>query len=162
MGVVAAWPWVLPIVNVMAFLTKVTCPVTKDAWLSYQAALGCTEQVSHASWERFVRCDFYTSEEYLVQVDSQPVHEFRRASVLQLWVSRHDGGHTRSRGDLMRIKNEIVGEEFEAIELFPAEHRVNDAANRTSLFVFLELNGTRAPRYPAGPSERGVGVLGQH
>lgn len=128
----------------------------------HQAALGCSEQACIASWERFAQCDFYANDQYLVQVDRNPVHEFMRAVVLQLWVSRHDGGYTRSRADLMEIKNEIVGEEFEAVELYPAEDRVNDAANRSSLFVFLELNGKRAPRYPAGSFHRGIGVLGQH
>lgn len=148
--------------DLMAQLSKVTCPLERDAWFAYQADLGCKEQVSRASWERFARCDFYADDDYLVQVDKTPEHEFRNAEVWQLWVSRKDGGHTRSRADLMRIKNELVGEEFEAIELYPAEARLNDGANRSSLFVFIELNGKRAPRFPAGPSGRPFGVLGQH
>lgn len=148
--------------DVMAQLSKVTCPVTKDAWFAYQAAIGVKDEVSRASWERFVSCDFYADSEYLVQVDKTPVHEFRNAEVWQLWVSRKDGAHTRSRADLMRIKNELVGEEFEAVELYPAEARVNDAANRSSLFVFIELNGKRAPRFPAGPAGRCFGIPGQH
>lgn len=154
--------WMSRTGDVMAHLTKVTCPVTQDDWFAYQAALGCKEHASRASWERFTRCDFYDDDVYLVQVDKSPDHEFRNAEVWQLWVSRKDGGHTRSRTDLMRIKNEIVGEEYEAIELYPAEARLNDAANRSSLLVFIELNGQRAPRFPAGPAGRALGVPGQH
>jgi hypothetical protein len=38
--------------------------------------------------------------------------------------------------DLQRIKNELVGPEFEAIELYPAESRLVDTANQFHLFVF--------------------------
>ena len=42
---------------------------------------------------------------------------------------RHDWRH------LMKIKNELVGEENEAIELYPANSRVVDTSNQYHLFV---------------------------
>jgi len=40
--------------------------------------------------------------------------------------------------DLQRIKNELVGPEVEAVELFPAESRLVDGANQFHLWCFPE------------------------
>lgn len=44
--------------------------------------------------------------------------------------------------DLQRIKNEILGPEEEAVELYPAERRLVDSANQYHLFCFI---GKEAP-----------------
>lgn len=49
------------------------------------------------------------------RLDKQPIHDWR---------------------DLQRIKNELVGPEHEAIEIFPAESRLVDTANQYHLWVF--------------------------
>jgi len=49
------------------------------------------------------------------RLDKEPIHDWR---------------------DLQRIKNEVVGEEAEAIEIYPAESRKMDVANQYHLFVF--------------------------
>jgi len=48
------------------------------------------------------------------RLDREPVHDWR---------------------DLQRIKNELVGPEHEALELYPAESRVTDTANQYHLWV---------------------------
>lgn len=45
--------------------------------------------------------------------------------------------------DMQRIKNEIIGEEYEGIEIFPAESRLVDTANQYHLWVFM--HGFRMP-----------------
>jgi len=45
--------------------------------------------------------------------------------------------------DFQRIKNELVGEEFEGLELYPAEDRLVDTANQYYMHVFM-------PQYPDG------------
>jgi hypothetical protein len=50
------------------------------------------------------------------------------------------------------IKNDIVGEECEGIELFPAESRLVDGANQYHLWVFE----TPEPRWPVGWDWRNV------
>lgn len=49
--------------------------------------------------------------------------------------------------ELQRIKTELIGEEVEAIELYPAESRVVDTANQYHLFCFprLETDGHKFP-----------------
>jgi len=54
--------------------------------------------------------------------------------------------------DFQRIKNELVGPENEAIELYPKESRLVDIANQYHLFVLA----SPAHRYPFGFGERMV------
>ena len=49
------------------------------------------------------------------RLDKEPIHDWR---------------------DLQQIKNEVVGEEAEAIEIYPAESRKMDVANQYHLFAF--------------------------
>lgn len=51
--------------------------------------------------------------------------------------AEHDWRH------FQRIKNELVGPEFEAVEIYPAESRLVDTANQYYLYVFPE--GCRVP-----------------
>jgi hypothetical protein len=53
------------------------------------------------------------------------------------WLSirRSDRSPRMSWRDLQRIKNDICGEEAEAIEVYPAESRLVDGANQRHLWV---------------------------
>jgi len=71
----------------------------------------------------------------------------------QLNIRRRDGGPIlRDWRHFQRIKNEIIGEEHEAVELYPAESRLVDTANKFHLFV----NVDPAYRFPFGFRERDV------
>jgi len=48
---------------------------------------------------------------------------------IQLGISSHDGEARHDWRDFQAIKNNICGEEWEAIELFPAESRLLDPSN---------------------------------
>ena len=47
------------------------------------------------------------------------------------WISiyRHDGGHIMDWRHMQEIKNQVMGPEHEAVQLFPAESRLVDEAN---------------------------------
>ena len=53
---------------------------------------------------------------------------------LNLW--RHDDGTVRDWYDLQRIKNDVLGVDVEAFELYPAESRLVDTANSYHLWAF--------------------------
>jgi hypothetical protein len=55
-------------------------------------------------------------------------------------LSIHDRGRTTKHDwrDFQRIKNELVGEDREAIEIYPAESRLVDASNEYHLWVMPE------------------------
>lgn len=67
-----------------------------------------------------------------------------------LSVGSHDGRARHDWRDLQRIKNELVGPEYEAVELYPAESRLVDESNRYHLWVFKK--GT----LPFGFSDRSI------
>jgi hypothetical protein len=56
--------------------------------------------------------------------------------------------------DLQAIKNQLCGDEAEAIQLFPAESRVVDTANQYHLWVFMRRGDKRLPPVPLGWFER--------
>ena len=57
-------------------------------------------------------------------------------AIVWLSIKRHDGHPARDWRDLQRTKNELVGTEVEALELFPAESRLVDNANQTHVWCF--------------------------
>lgn len=54
---------------------------------------------------------------------------------VHLSIVRHDGRQCQNWRELQQIKNEIVGPENEAVELFPAESRLIDTNNEYHLWV---------------------------
>jgi hypothetical protein len=71
---------------------------------------------------------------------------------IHLAISRRDGGTCNEWADLQQIKNEIVGPEHEAMELFPAESRLVNASNEYHLWVHSDPGF----RFPIGWSQRVV------
>ena len=67
--------------------------------------------------------------------------------VTWLSIKRHDKGAQRDWRDLQSIKNDIVGPEAEAIEIYPAESRLMDTANQTPLFALHK-------EFPVGFTQR--------
>lgn len=70
--------------------------------------------------------------------------------ILHLSIKRRDKAVIHDWRDLQRIKNEVVGPECEAIELYPAESRLVDSANQYHLWVFHNPQF----RFPVGWHER--------
>lgn len=72
------------------------------------------------------------------------------APMSYLSIKRRDKNPVRDWRHLQQIKNELVGEECEAFEIFPASSRLVDEANQFHLWAF------RSPRQriPVGFNER--------
>lgn len=56
--------------------------------------------------------------------------------IVHLWIRRHDGDIARSWADLQQIKNELVGAERLAVEVFPPTKELVDQANMAHLWVY--------------------------
>ena len=71
-----------------------------------------------------------------------------------IWLSikRRDKEPIHDWRHLQRIKNEIIGSEHEAIELYPAESRLVDTANQYHLWVIAK----EGIKFPFGWPERDV------
>lgn len=86
----------------------------------------------------------------LYQVQVRPVDNH---GLLHLNIRRRDGAHDiRDWRHFQRIKNEILGPEAEAVELYPAESRLNDTSNKFHLWGYR--NDTW--RFPIGFDYRDV------
>jgi hypothetical protein len=70
----------------------------------------------------------------------------------ELSVKRQDRAAVHDWRDLQRIKNELVGPEHEAFEIYPAESRLVDTANQYYLWVFEDPE----VRIPFGFTQRDV------
>jgi hypothetical protein len=58
-------------------------------------------------------------------------------NLVHLSIKRNDKNPLHDWRDLQRIKNEILGPEEEAVELYPAESRLVDGANQYHLWSFV-------------------------
>lgn len=86
---------------------------------------------------------------YLVTVRGlAPAAPFGRG--VHLSIKRHDRRPVHDWRHLQRIKNEILGPEVEAVELYPAEARKVDGANQYHLWAFPGY------RFPFGQQFREV------
>jgi hypothetical protein len=87
----------------------------------------------------------FVNDVYRVKVRKSP-------PVVHLDISRHDGQPICSWRDMQQIKNELVGPECEAIDLFPAESRLVDTAHQYHLWVIEDPTF----RFPFGYDNRMV------
>lgn len=53
-----------------------------------------------------------------------------------LSINLHDRGPARNWRHLQQIKNEVCGEDWTGVEVFPPEHLLTDAANQYHIFCF--------------------------
>ena len=89
--------------------------------------------------------DVYENDLYHVGVNYAP-------PFAHLAIRRHDGKPCKEWLHFQRIKNEIIGAEHEAMELFPAESRLVDSAEEYHLWVHT----SPAYRFPVGFGRRFV------
>lgn len=73
-------------------------------------------------------------------------------NAVHLSIKRIDQKPVRDWRDLQRIKNQLLGEECEAVELFPAESRLVDNANQFHLWGYDDPTF----RFPLGFGDRMV------
>jgi len=112
------------------------------------------ESMLHAPipWTPFVKADVehddlraegfqtcFKNSRYTVWV-RRPRHE--DGELVHLSVKRNDRNPLHDWRDLQRIKNEILGPEEEAVEMYPAESRLVDGANQYHLWSMV---GKRVP-----------------
>lgn len=90
----------------------------------------------------------------LYQVARRPVP----GGMVQLNIRRRDGKPIfRDWRHFQRIKNELVGEECEGVELYPAESRKVDSSNKYHIWA----SPNPAFRFPIGWTERDVSDHGE-
>jgi len=81
------------------------------------------------------RAGAYLNNRYSVQLSDV---ETSIGPVVHIWVRRHDDKPVRSWRELQRIKDELIGEDRVAVEVFPAKSNIVDEANMYHLWVLPE------------------------
>jgi hypothetical protein len=93
------------------------------------------------------------NEKYIVHVRRDiETGFFKGGEMTHLSIRRNDRRAMTDWRDFQWIKNDIVGEQNEGIEIFPAENRLVDGANQFHLWVFQD----DTIRVPVGFSDRSV------
>jgi hypothetical protein len=95
------------------------------------------------SLRRMAASATYRNDLYVVQVESVP-------PFVHLNIHRHDWAPCNDWRHFQQIKNELVGTENEAVELFPAESRLVDTSNTYHLWVHADASF----RFPLGLQHR--------
>ena len=115
------------------------------AWTPFDQCVIEREQYAGDAPDRLLRNNKYTvAVYYRVGVSAD------WPAMLHLSIKRNDREVIHDWRDLQRIKNEVVGPECEAVELYPAESRLVDAANQYHLYALT----SPAHRFPFGFNER--------
>lgn len=71
----------------------------------------------------------------LSKLDGITMNRMGRGEMIWMSIKRHDRDVINDWRELMRIKNEVVGEHLEAVQLFPSMDRVVDTSNQYHLWV---------------------------
>jgi len=87
-----------------------------------------------------------------------PVGQGWTSKMIRLTIKRRDKKPIHDWRDMQRIKNELVGAEHEAMEMFPAEERLVDTSNVFFLFVFADPK----VRWPFGFATRWVNNVSEN
>jgi hypothetical protein len=100
------------------------CGVFNGRLPSLQEQLAWIEKqvVQLLSW------DIYCNEIYQVMIE-------KNGPLIHMCIRRHDGQPCKDWKERQQIKSQLIGPEYEAVELFPAESRLIDTTNEYHLWV---------------------------
>jgi hypothetical protein len=114
-----------------------------------------------AGWEKAIRDEVWLNDEYQVNIDKNAPHGFAGLEIWHLSIKRVDKAPIHDWRDLQAIKNMLIGENYEAVELYPSDARKHDSANQYHLWVFIKDDDTpgKAPIFPIGWTNRFVNDL---
>ena len=98
----------------------------------YELAHLSGEEISREQARKIYReqlsSEYYQNDKYLVAV--RATEDFTHLSIRRL-----DRGNAKDWREFQQIKNELLGEDIEAVELYPMQSRVVDAANQYHLWA---------------------------
>lgn len=122
--------------------------IRQDKWTSF-------EKIKVARPEEIGTDECYINSRYQVWVyrGKQVPQDFGWYELIWLSIKRLDKEPIHDWRDLQRIKNELVGEKNEGVELYPNEERLQDECNQFHLWVLADEKEC----FPFGWTERRTG-----
>lgn len=121
--------------------------------VEYWLRKGATQADAEVAARDTSACRVYLNSLYQVNVQPAPVGP-GWPPMLWLSIKRRDRRPIHDWRHLQRIKNALVGDEHEAVELYPAESRMVDEANQFHLWVLVDP----LARFPFGHTQRLIGT----
>lgn len=110
------------------------------------------EELIQETVKRANDCVRWNNDKYQVSIFQAEVYDENWPAMWHLSIRRHDRYPVFNWRDIQTIKNELIGPENEAIQLFPAESRLVDGANQYHLFALKDP----AMQFPFGFTNRMV------
>ena len=107
----------------------------------------CPEDPTQEDWPPFDEWELknregdisrYWNSRYSVTVQRKKQHLMRHKVCVCLNITNADQSAKHDWRDFQRIKNEILGPEWEGIELYPAESRMVDPSNSYLMYCFRD------------------------
>jgi hypothetical protein len=135
---------------------------TKEEWRRLQQADGLSRKEADIHYDLNCTMEHWFGTEYWVTLDkkcryAQHYKTFNGHPLWHLTICRLDKAPARDWQAFQAIKNEIVGPEYEAIEMYPAQSRLMDVTNRYHLWVLAPNEGDETPpRFPFGCRKLGA------
>jgi hypothetical protein len=128
-----------------AFYPATTKAADIDAFMKEAVEAGYSADELNAAREWMAKQEIFLNDEYQVNIDKNPAHGFTQFDIWHLSIKRIDRDIIHDWRDLQQIKNLLVGPEYEAIEVYPAESRLMDSANQYHLWVFVACKNVEGP-----------------
>lgn len=112
----------------------------KEQIAEFMAQYSMERKEAKSLYNAMLNDDVYLNDTYQVNITwKAPQHAFGPdIDIVHLSIKRIDRAPIHDWRDLQEIKNELVGREREAIELYPSEARRVDTANQYHLWVLPE------------------------
>lgn len=129
---------------------KLDLPPVKEFVKNLMRDHNLTRGEAKGQYNRLKKDIVYINDQYQVNIDPHPPNGFH-PQLVHMSIKRIDREVIHDWRDLQEIKNMLMGEEAEAVELYPAESRLVDSANQFHLWVVPP-----GQRFPFGFTERGV------
>lgn len=82
-------------------------------------------------------CQYWRNDLYQVQT-RRFYNEYIKQEMVHINIRRTDGAAIFDWRHRQLIKNQLVGEECEAFEVYPAESRLSDTSNKYHLWAFVD------------------------
>jgi len=114
-------------------------PMSRNEFRKAVIAAGGTKKDADNAYRDVGKQETWKNDEYVCQINRDANHAFGPTLVggmFELTIRRVDRGAEHDWRKVQQIKNELIGEENEAVELYPAESRLRDSANQFWLYGF--------------------------
>jgi hypothetical protein len=130
--------------------SKLTTLSQDDPWTPFERATG--KDGNYQMFDGTHIFDIWKNSIYTVMTRVIRSSDPEAPEIIHLSIKRNDKAPILKWRDMQKIKNDLVGSECEAIQIFPAESRLVDTSNQYHLYCFNDPTY----RIPFGYQERFV------